>query len=84
MIPHDYSRYQRKWQGKRRYNSEIEQYNQKAIEVLGGIGVEINDLYSVTKYFDDSLRSDWVHYGLEGSQILADKVIEKCLSGEKQ
>ena len=63
-----------------RYNSEIEQYNQKAIEVLGGIGVEINDLYSVTKDFDDSLRSDWVHYGLEGSQILADKVIEKCLS----
>ena len=62
-----------------RRNSEIEQYNQKAVEVLGGLGVEINDLYSVTKGFDDSLRSDWVHYGENGSKILADKVIEKVL-----
>ena len=63
-----------------RLNADIERYNQKAVDVLSELGVTINDLYSVSRGFDNSLRSDWVHYGLEGSQILADKVIEKCLS----
>ena len=61
-----------------RYNREIEQYNQKAIEVLSPLGVEFNDLYSVTKSFDDAKRSDWVHFGEGGSEILADAVIHKC------
>ena len=61
-----------------RYNSEIDLYNQKAMEVLSPLGVEINDLNSITKTFDDSLRCDWVHYGEEGSKILADAVIKKC------
>ncbi len=61
-----------------RYNREIELYNQKAVEVLSPLGVQFNDLYSITKRFDDNLRSDWVHYGEEGSKILADTVIEKC------
>lgn len=60
-----------------RYNKEIEMYNQKAIEVLSEFGVVFNDLYTVTKNFDNSLRSDWVHYGEEGSKILASKVVEK-------
>ena len=61
-----------------RYNGEIEQYNQKAIEVLSPLGVVINDLYAVTASFEDSLRSDWVHFGEGGSEILADAVIHKC------
>ena len=61
-----------------RKNSEIEQYNKKAVEVLAPLGVEINDLYSVSKAFADDLRSDWVHYGEKASRILADAVIEKC------
>jgi lysophospholipase L1-like esterase len=63
-----------------RYNSEIEQYNEIATEVMNELGVEINDLYKITKNFDSSLRSDWVHYNDEGSEILADKVIEVCLN----
>lgn len=66
-----------------RYNSEIEQYNKKAYEVMNELGVEINDLYSVTEQFDNSLHSDWVHYGEEGSKILADKVIEVCFKNEE-
>ena len=62
-----------------RKNSEIEQYNQKAVEVLAPLGVVFNDLYAVTETFDDALRSDWVHYGEEGSKILADIVVEKCV-----
>ena len=65
-----------------RRNDEIEQYNQRAIEVLTPLGVEINDLYSITKGFDPSLRSDWVHYGEEGSQILADAVIAACFGAD--
>lgn len=60
-----------------RYNVEIEEYNKKAIEVLTPLGVDFNDLYSLTKNFEDSLRSDWVHYGEDGSKILAEAVVEK-------
>lgn len=61
-----------------RKNTELEEYNKKAIEVLSPLGVKFNDLYSLTKKFDDSLRSDWTHFGEKGSEILADAVIEKC------
>lgn len=66
-----------------RYNKDIEQYNEKAKEVMNELGVEVNDLYSLSKSFDNSLHSDWVHFGTEGSKILADKVIEACLKNEK-
>ena len=66
-----------------RYNKEIEEYNKEAIKVLVPLGVEINDLYSVSKAFADDLRSDWVHYGEEASKILADAVIKKCTEKAK-
>ena len=65
-----------------RYNKEIEEYNKKAIEVLSPLGVQINDLYSITKNFEDEKRSDWVHFSDAGSEILADAVIQKCLKDE--
>ena len=67
-----------------RYNHEIEGYNKKAIEVLSPLGVEINDLYSITKNFEDEKRSDWVHFSDAGSEILADAVIQKCLKDERE
>ena len=66
-----------------RYNREIEQYNNKAREVMTELGVEVNDLYSLSAGFDNSLHSDWVHFGEEGSKILADKVIEVCFKNEE-
>lgn len=62
-----------------RCNSDIEEYNKKAIEVLSPLGVAFNDLYSVTKDFDDALRSDGVHYGEKGSEILARIVTDHIL-----
>ena len=59
-----------------RLNSDIEAYNQKAIEVLSPLGVTFDDLYTVSCGFEDSLRSDWVHFGEDGSRILADVVIK--------
>ena len=61
-----------------RYNHEIELYNRKAVEVMEELGVPVNDLYGVAVKFDKSLHSDWVHYGQEASQKLADAVIRAC------
>ena len=58
-----------------RYNREIEEYNRKAMEVMEELGVEVNDLYSVSSSFEDALHSDWVQYGEEGSRLLEDEVI---------
>ena len=58
-----------------RLNSDIERYNKKAIEVLSPLGVTFDDLYTVSCSFDDSLRSEFVHFGEEASSILADAVI---------
>ena len=63
-----------------RKNADIEAYNQAAIERLAPLGVEINDLYAITKDFDDSLHSDWVHFNAQGSDILADEVVKKVMA----
>ena len=60
-----------------RYNSDIEEYNRVAKKVLTKKGVDINDLYSISADFDNSLHADWVHFNEEGSQILAQAVCEK-------
>lgn len=75
----------RGWPDFMRYNAEIEQYNAAAKALMDALGAEVNDLYSVTQTFDDSLRADWVHYNEEGSRILADAVVAKIetVLGEK-
>ena len=59
-----------------RKNSEIEQYNQAAIEVMDTLGVPVNDLYTLASQIRGQYYLDWVHYNAEGSAILADKVID--------
>ncbi|MBQ3589859.1 MAG: hypothetical protein II980_05345 [Clostridia bacterium] len=63
-----------------RYNADIEKYNEVASRVMRELGVPINDLYAITRTFDDSLHSDWVHFGHEGSKILAEAVTQKILN----
>ena len=43
------------------------------------LGVAVNDLYSVSAGFDDSLHSDGTHFGTQGSELLADAVIKACI-----
>ena len=62
-----------------RYNADIEQYNQAARDLMESLGVEVNDLYSISGTFADELRFDWVHYSKEGSAILGDAVIEMIM-----
>lgn len=63
-----------------RFNSDIEKYNEAAKRVLEKMGVTINDLYTVSAAFDNSLHADFVHFNEEGSKILARAVCEKILS----
>ena len=63
----------------KRYNSDIEKYNAAAKRALSEKGVVINDLYTVSAGFDNSLHADWVHFTDEGSKILAKEVCEKIL-----
>lgn len=60
-----------------RKNSEIDEYNKAAIEVLEPLGVEINDLNTVAKPLQPKFSHDWVHYNEEGAKILADAVVKK-------
>lgn len=60
-----------------RLNADIEQFNQIAKETLIPLGVEINDLYSVTKNAPQSCRSDMTHfYTEEGILLVGSKVLE--------
>lgn len=60
-----------------RYNKEIEEYNEAATELMKKLGVSVNDLYEMSKDFTVDMRVDWVHYNHKGSEILANKVVEK-------
>ena len=46
----------------KRYNEEIENYNNVAIEIVKRYGFEINDLYSLSTTLPESAHSDFVHY----------------------
>lgn len=62
-----------------RYNADIEQYNKAAQELMESLGVEVNDLYTVTKAFANDMHSDWVHFNAEGSKRLAEVVTNKII-----
>lgn len=65
-----------------RYNSEIQEYNRKAMEVMAELGVQVNDLYTISAGFDPSFHSDWVHFDTEACRIFADAVIQACFRDE--
>lgn len=46
----------------KRYNAEIEKYNEVAIDVVKKHGFEINDLYALSADLPEEAHSDAVHY----------------------
>ena len=46
----------------KRYNEEIEAYNQAAVEVVKKHGFAINDLYAISTSLTEDAHSDPVHY----------------------
>lgn len=63
----------------KRYNKDIENFNEAAIRVLAPLGVEILDLYEITKNIapGSKLRSDETHFNTdEGRQLIGGAVVE--------
>ncbi len=46
----------------KRYNEEIEKYNEAAIEVVKKYGFKVNDLYALSVTLPEEVHSDAVHY----------------------
>jgi hypothetical protein len=64
-----------------RYNTDIERYNQAAIEALTKRGVIINDLYSLLKDLPDDYHSDQTHfYTAKATELIGGKVNELLCS----
>ena len=58
-----------------RRNSDIDLYNRIAAEVMGGEGVEIDDLYTVSRDMPKEYHSeDGTHFTPEGYRVLAEAV----------
>ena len=60
-----------------RRNSDIEQYNEAACEMLSKLNVHINDLYSLMKDKPVDYFSDRTHfYTAKATKVLGDKVVQ--------
>lgn len=62
-------------------NSEIEQYNKAAVELMQRLGIEVNDLYSlIIADTDNLICEDLIHPSEKGIDILSDAVCAKIRS----
>ena len=60
----------------KRYNEEIEKYNEVAVNVVKKYGFVINDLYAVSATLSEEAHSDPVHYYTSiGTETLTNKVL---------
>jgi hypothetical protein len=67
----------------KRFNKDIEEFNEAAIKVLKPLGIEILDLYSITKAIapDSKLRSDETHFNTdEGRKLIGGAVTQYLAS----
>ena len=60
----------------KRFNADIEAYNEAAVRIVTARGGKINDLYAITKHAPESVYSDSTHFNTkEGTQLVAEPVI---------
>ncbi|MBR4943122.1 MAG: SGNH/GDSL hydrolase family protein [Clostridia bacterium] len=60
----------------KRYNADIEKYNEIAKKTLAPLGVEFNDLYSVTRNAPREVYSDPTHFNtVEGIKLTGGQVV---------
>lgn len=64
-----------------RDNTEIQKYNSGMKELTEKWGIDYIDLYPVAEKISVDLRTDWVHYKSEGSQIFAEEIY-RCLTND--
>lgn len=64
----------------KRYNEEIEAYNEVAVKVVAKYGFQVNDLYAVSVTLPAEAHSDAVHYYTSmGTKIFAEQVLSYLL-----
>lgn len=64
----------------KRYNEDIELYNEVAVDIVKKYGFEVNDLYAVSKALPYKTHSDPVHYYTpDGTKAFTDQVL-KCVA----
>lgn len=60
----------------KRYNEEIEKYNEVAVNVVKKYGFEVNDLYALSLTLPEDVHSDPVHYYTPvGTEAFTNKVL---------
>ena len=59
-----------------RRNAEIQEYNERAKELMRSLDVEIDDLYAVAAAWDESAYADWVHFNARACEALADAALK--------
>lgn len=60
----------------KRYNEEIEKYNEVAVNIVKKYGAEINDLYALSVTLPEEVHSDAVHYYTsEGTRAFTNQVL---------
>ncbi len=58
-------------------NSDIIEYNKKAVTLMNSEGIAINDLFSlVYPHIDEYISEDMIHPNEKGVEVLADRVAE--------
>lgn len=61
----------------KRYNADIEQFNEIAKQTLAKYNMEFNDLYSITKDAPESCYSDPTHFNtIDGIKLVGNKVVD--------
>ena len=61
----------------KRYNADIEKFNEIAKQTLTPYGVVFNDLYSITKNAPESCYSDPTHFNtIDGIKLVGNKVVD--------
>lgn len=65
----------------KRYNEEIEKYNETAVNIATKYGFKINDLYKVSTSLPEEAHSDSVHYYTElGTKVFTNQVLDIIVS----
>lgn len=65
----------------KRYNEDIEKYNETAVEIVKKHGFKVNDLYALSATLSKEVHSDAVHYYTpEGTKAFTDQVLSFVLN----
>lgn len=68
----------------KRYNEDIERYNEVAVKIVKKYGFLVNDLYALSVTLSESAHSDPVHYYTsEGTEAFTNQVL-RCLADALQ